>query len=330
MKLFFKKVSPFLILNLIGLIVIIILVVKDRENISSLITRDKSEDFTFTSPILDCENAYQSEDTIVGYKEIHKEAENLSEKYSISNFSIYFRDLNNGPWVGINEKALFSPASLMKTPILIAFLKNAERNPQLLEKKVVATDEYFDYALKQNFEVKTKIEKGGSYTLEQLLTNMIAESDNIATLMLSKYVVQSDYNNLLEAVGLEVQDGGEDVDVRVKDFAGFFRVLYNASYLNREYSEFALSILSKSTFKLGIVDGLPREIQVAHKYGERSIEQKQDGVTIIKERQLHDCGIVYSEKNPYILCVMTRGKDFEKQESFISEISKFVYNEVSG
>ncbi len=31
-----------------------------------------------------------------------------------SHISVYFRDLNNGPWFGINEKEEFSPASLLK------------------------------------------------------------------------------------------------------------------------------------------------------------------------------------------------------------------------
>lgn len=325
-----KTTIIFLALNvLIGVIVIVILIKNSDRYFIKNILRDDSEIFFYTSPILDCEDISQGGTSVVSYEQFNKTAEQLSKKYQISNFSIYFRDLNNGPWVGINEKEFFSPASLMKTPILMSFLKQVERNPELIKKEAVATEEYFDYSIKQNFDLKTSIVKGQKYTLEEIARLMITESDNVATLMLSKYVDQDDYNNLLRAVGLVVEEKGKDVDVQVKDFAGFFRILYNSSYLNRNSSEDALKLFSQSTFASGIVAGVPKGTVVAHKYGERSLEQKQDGVIVTKEKQLHDCGIVYAKTSPYILCVMTRGKDFAKQESFISEVSKFVYNQVS-
>ncbi len=326
-----KKVLPFLIVNgLIGIAVIgVVAFGRSKPLASNIIKRDSSKEFTFTSPILDCENVNQGEAGVLLYKDVKENAESFAKKYSISSYSIYFRDLNNGPWIGINEKEVFSPASLMKTPILISFLKQVERTPELIKKQVVATDEYFDYSIQQNFDMKTKIIKGNTYTLEQVAALMISESDNVATLMLSKYVDQDDFDSLLKAIGVSIEEKGQDADIRVKDFAGFFRILYNASYLNRQSSEAALRLLSQSTFTSGIVAGVPKGIVVAHKYGERSVEQKQDGSTLVKEKQLHDCGIVYSEPNPYILCVMTRGKDFQQQENFISDISRFIFKQFS-
>jgi hypothetical protein len=61
-------------------------------------------------------------------------------------------------------------------------------------------------------------------------------------------------------------------------------------------------------------------IPVAHKFGERT--GFAGGV-----KQLHDCGIVYYPKNPYLLCIMTRGTDFTKLESTIAAVSKMVYQE---
>jgi hypothetical protein len=59
---------------------------------------------------------------------------------------------------------------------------------------------------------------------------------------------------------------------------------------------------------------------VAHKFGERIMGDSF---------QLHDCGIVYYPDNPYLLCVMTKGHDFYKQQTAIQIISKFIYNKIS-
>jgi hypothetical protein len=47
-----------------------------------------------------------------------------------------------------------------------------------------------------------------------------------------------------------------------------------------------------------------------------------------EEVQLHDCGIVYYPKRPYILCVMTRGEKMDVLPKVIKEISTEVYRNV--
>ena len=69
---------------------------------------------------------------------------------------------------------------------------------------------------------------------------------------------------------------------------------------------------------------MPSDIQIAHKFGERGIAR----VGKPEQKQLHDCGIVYYPKRPYLLCVMTRGEDFDKQARIIQDISKIVYTKV--
>lgn len=39
--------------------------------------------------------------------------------------SVYYRDLIDGPWFGIHEDAPYNPASLMKLPVMIAWLRRA-------------------------------------------------------------------------------------------------------------------------------------------------------------------------------------------------------------
>jgi beta-lactamase class A len=71
-----------------------------------------------------------------------------------------------------------------------------------------------------------------------------------------------------------------------------------------------------------LVAGVPAGIPVAHKFGETG--------QVGGERQLHDCGIVYYPNSPYILCIMTRGNNFEELPNIIKQISSEVYKHVDG
>jgi hypothetical protein len=62
-------------------------------------------------------------------------------------------------------------------------------------------------------------------------------------------------------------------------------------------------------------------VPVAHKFAERS--DPQTG-----EKQLHDCGIVYYPRHPYLLCVMTKGPGFEGLAGVVARVSRMVYSEV--
>lgn len=318
-----KKNILFLILNTIGIVVIVVVIIlttKTKNN--GIITRDSGDGFVFTSPILDYEESSQRGTTILSYKKVQDTVGDLENKYSITDASVYYRDLGNGQWIGINEKNFFSPASLMKTPLLIAFLKNVEQDPGLLEKKVIASKNYFESTVEQDILPKNALLEGEIYTLKYVAERMIQSSDNTAALMVYEQTKNSSVEDVFRSVGVEFDKEQGDAIIRVKDFASFFRVLYNASYLGREMSEFALSTLTKTDFTEGIVSGVPKGIVVAHKFGERILKNQYgepvDGI------QLHDCGIVYGE-NPYILCIMTKGQDFQKQTNFIAEVSKFFY-----
>ena len=81
-----------------------------------------------------------------------------------------------------------------------------------------------------------------------------------------------------------------------------------------------MEILSKTTFKEGIVAGVPEGTVVAHKFGQfLSTTNTADGV------ELHDCGIIYYPDYPYLLCVMTKGNSLDELKNVIKGISKITY-----
>ena len=239
--------------------------------------------------------------------------------------AVYFRDLHNGPSFGINDREKFIPASLLKVPVLMAYLKTAEENSILLTHKLVYKG-IDDRSLTQMIVNENVMEIGKSYTVDELLFRMIAHSDNDALFLLWDYlrVLNPQYSIIEETyASLGMINPGENISLEsltVKSYAGIFRMLYNASYLSNEYSEKALHYLSHIDYVNGLRNGIPADIHVAHKFGERYFDSG--------EVQLHDCGIVYYPENPYLLCVMTKGTDFDDLAFVISTISRKVYEEV--
>lgn len=279
--------------------------------------KSPNKTYTYINPLLDCAD---SEIDSLRYGNLTDEIENEIEKNvkegNIGEASIYFRDLNNGPWFGYNEKEEFSPASLMKVPLLIAYLKMSEYDHDLLNKSINSGE--LDNLISQNIIPAKSIQSNKAYTIRELLDYMIRYSDNLATTVLIQNINPVILDDIYSDLSLKIPSWGNTENyMTVQDYSSFFRILYNASYLNRENSELALEILSESVFNDGLVAGLPKNTSIAHKFGER---------VLTDSKQLHDCGIVYNEKGDYLICIMTRGQDFNKMKTFLQDISFLVYN----
>ena len=242
-----------------------------------------------------------------------------------SSVSVYFKNLTTGSWTGVNENVHYAPASLMKVPILLAVLKQAESNPDLLNKKI-----YYDGNTDMNgneyYKPQKTILPNHSYSVDDLLKYMIAYSDNNATVLLLSITPKIALTEIFTDLGLPIPDDNTTGAVDYlsdKLYSRLFRVLYNSTYLNEKYSEKALQILTTPDFDNGIVAKLPKDLKVANKFGERTIYNPNGSV---EYRELHDCGLVYLEKSPYLLCIMTKGNDFKKLETIIQDISKIIYD----
>lgn len=279
--------------------------------------------YKYINPLLECDNFQPSNlnSLIQLEKDIKTYINNSLTKGTSSHISVYFRSLNSGPWLGIDENYNYSPASLLKVPIMIAVLKKAEFEPGLLKRKVNYT-ELKDLEYTPNIK-DDLIKIGNSYTVEELIISMIKYSDNEAKELLIDVVGDENIIKTMNEIGISTNglDLSKDF-ISVKGYSSFFRLMYNATYLNREMSEKALEILSTTNFKTGLPAKLPQNVVVSHKFGER-------GYVDTNLKQLHDCGIVYVPGNPYLLCVMTKGDSFEELAPVIAEISEMVYKAVT-
>lgn len=242
---------------------------------------------------------------------------NEIKQNKILSMSVYVRDLNNGPWMGINDQEEFIGGSLLKVPILISYLKLADNDSSILEKEIEYKNKIEDNS--QYYSASKELEIGKKYKVSDLLEYMIKYSDNNAAYLLFINLDKNDFDATFEAIGFGDPDPNAPYQVNSVSYAGFFRVLYNVSYLSKKNSERALRMLSQTEFDRGINANLPKDIVVSHKFGIRS-----DGPI----NQLHDCGIVYYPKHPYLLCVMSKGGTFPDMAKGIADVSRFVYGEV--
>ncbi|MFM7217951.1 MAG: serine hydrolase [Bacteroidota bacterium] len=231
--------------------------------------------------------------------------------------SVYFRRLNTGDWFAIDGSNVYNPASMVKVAILLTVLKMAENDPKLLERRIFLEAHQEGYA--QNIS-SDPLETGKEYTVRKLLEQMITYSDNDATVLLQGMMDMPTFNQLFSTLKLEMPDFSKEYFIGVTDFSKIFRSLYNATYLNERYSEYALELLTRSTYSDGIVAGIGTRIPVAHKFGERVV-----GGTA----QLHEIGIVFQGEDPYLLGVMTSGSDLRELAGIIKSIAMRVHQNTS-
>jgi beta-lactamase class A len=276
--------------------------------------------YKFINPLYECNTGeeFGQEQLTKLQNTVHNYVDKLIESNSTIRASVYFRDLNNGPWFGINEKDQFAPSSLLKLPVMMAYYKLAESNPEVLNKEIKYTEDP-QGLIPQNFLPQNRLIKGNTYTVEELIEHMIIDSDNIAL----GYLMQDINNNLIDKVTLDLgiptaTDATPDNFMAVTDYSTLLRVLYYSTYLNKEYSEKSMRILSKTRFNDGLVKLLPKNIPIAHKFGERDISNNV--------YQLHDCGVVFYPNRPYLICIMTQGPNFNDLEDTIQQISRKVYD----
>lgn len=277
---------------------------------------------SLTNPLLECDLGEQAlSGTKIDFtSDLRHFIDDLKEEMDIEDISVYYRDLNNGPVFGINQEESFAPASLLKIPLLIAYLRWAEDDQSVLEERILF-ESPVDVGYQQEFAPALPLVPGTTYTARELLEQMIKYSDNQALMLLFNKIPQQYQEELYTLLGVDISLITDPMGrLTVKQYSIFFRILFNASFLSRKNSEYALQLLSDTSFVDGLRASVPESITIAHKFGERK--------TRMDLQQFHDCGIVYYPGHPYLLCVMTRGKDATTLIDAIRETSGFVYKEI--
>lgn len=283
----------------------------------------------FISPNLDCDRADDKSDILESLKKkLEISIDGFKKAGKAKRISVFVRDLNTSKFVGVNDSEAYYMASLLKTPLLIGGFKLAEVEPKILDQTLIYNG-VPDLYEEQIIGVSNRLKKGESYTIKDLMYRSVVYSDNTAAQILLDYYPEGFLDRIMQALGVQIlKPTGEVEDyVTARTYANIFRVLYNSSYLTREYSNQALEILTKTEFNDGITSKLPKDLKIAHKFAERTLVYDDNSVAI---EQIHECGLVYLKdfKDPYILCILTEGNSYKDLKYVLSEISLSIYNDM--
>jgi beta-lactamase class A len=278
--------------------------------------------YQYIHPLLYAEPKCESEELADCKNQITQIIDNNIANGKIISASVYVREFTQAQWISINPSELYSPGSLLKVPELMALYKMNEIQPGFLDKTVEYNDANKTKSNRViNFESKQHIKLGNKYTVRELIKYMIVYSDNDATMLLNELIDKSVFSKIFTDIGLkDIDYKASDYKMNVADYSIFLKELYNGSYLNFKNSEECLSLLSKTEFKDGIISGLPANCVVCHKFGE-------GGPT--SEPNFSEGAIVYCGRTPYIISIMTKGKDMKLLPAVSAEISKKVYQVMS-
>ena len=263
------------------------------------------------------------------YTQLYKQVSSYiagQQNVGLAAASVSFRDINNSDGFNVNPSTLYDPASLTKIPLAMAYYSLAEQQPSVLSQSV-------NYSGTPDLDANEQVESPvqlvpGNYTVEQLIEHLIRYSDNNAEQLLADQLAAIGQLPVLSTLfaDLGVKSSPDNPDyATAQSYSLFLRVLYNATYLDRDYSEKLLQLLSQSDFSKGIEAGVPNGILIAQKFGDARIPNAQ-GQQVGAE--LQDCGIIYYPDHPYVLCVMTKGANISVLESTISNISQIVYQDI--
>ena len=120
---------------------------------------------------------------------------------TVSKASLYFKNLTSGDVIKINTEELYSPGSLMKVPVMMALLAEAEKKPDLLKTKV-EFKHHFNTQLNQTITGET-LKPNQYYSIADLLYYLIAFSDNDADILLGQQLNFKDLENIFESINLK-------------------------------------------------------------------------------------------------------------------------------
>ncbi len=288
--------------------------IESKNNCDIQLLRDKS--YKYIAPLLMIETAEEDpmftdlKSTINNYFSQEKSSGSLTSA------SVYVRDFEKGKWFAINPDEKYSPGSVMKIMTLITFLKESERDPSLLNKEIKFSKHISE--LPTQSIVVEELQEGKYYSVKELLTRMITDSNNDATALLNSMMDFSTYFTILKGINLDLPSIYQaDYPLTAVQTSRLLRLIYNSGVLSTDNSEYAMTLLSKSKFHDGIENSLPKGVDIAHKFGEKFTPSEQ---------QLHETAIIYCNNKPYLLTVMTKGTKQDELKHVLSKVSSQVWD----
>jgi beta-lactamase class A len=270
----------------------------------------------FSNPSASAQNAAPSEKQSVLWTKLENSIAEVDRNLD-GVMGVAIVDLTDGRKFSLHADDVFPQASSIKICVLAELYRQAQQG------KLKLTDLYTVNSadLVQDSDIMGGLTPGVTkITLRDLATMMVAVSDNSATNVLIDRVGMENVNAFLQSQGLKetklrrkmmdlkaASEGRENVS-SPNEMARLLEALYRGQILNKEMTEDFFKMLSTHKDSW-IPRNLPDDLKIANKPG------ALEGVR-------NDSGVIFVEKRPYILCVMTTYLHRERDgEEAISNVS---------
>lgn len=254
-------------------------------------------------------------DVLINFYPLRTELREAVEPYG-DDFGFYFEYLPTGTSISVNSNDEFYAASLFKVPVVMAYYHGKERKRMTDDPEVEIKQEHLD----KEFGDLWKKGAGTKMKASELVRLSLVESDNTAIKALLPIIEQQDFVPVYNGLDIDLHADNNGALISARTYASILKALHYSSVLNKEDSEEILQMLSETPFKDKIVAGVPENINVAHKIGDFSAGETDQGY--------RDCGIVYEPRRPYILCMFSKSDEATARER-MKMVSSKVYKYVS-
>ncbi len=243
---------------------------------------------------------------------------NLQQQYPTIHSAIYVWDYSDNNYVDINADEIFSAASIIKLPVLVALFKNIEYGQTSIYDEMTLTD-LFRAEGSGSLQYKAENSK---YSIDTLARLMITNSDNSATNMLmTKIGGMPSVNRQIKDWGLAntyVNNWLPDMEgtnyITARDMGRLLYNLDNPKFLTGSSREKIFSYMSHVKNDRLIPAGLGAGADFMHKTGDIG-------------KMLGDAGIVYAPNGKKYIVVILANRPYNsvKGKEFIVEASDMIY-----
>ncbi len=221
-----------------------------------------------------------------------------------NNISVYVENLRNGAYMGIDERAGFTPASLSKIPLAILIMKKVEAGQLKLDTPLEIQESDKRDTFGTLYQTKEK-----TLPLDIVLEKLLRESDNTALNVLLHYVSSEDIDFIQDYYGLDIrldfpeyEQQNRSHTISAKSLSSLFLSLYYSTVLEARSSSYLLSLMQDTAFDVEELAQLPENVKISHKFGQYELND-----TVL----FHDCGIMYIDEGRFFYCIMTKGENMD-------------------
>lgn len=249
--------------------------------------------------------------------------EELLQKLNLDKMkcSFYIKNLKEGDIFKYNEDVKVPSASIIKIPIMAEILRQVKEGKLNLKQRIKVSHD-----IKVPFSILTLMDDENTYSLKDIITLMIIQSDNTATNVLIDLAGMDNVNKFIKSCGLKntilqrkmmdstARQKGLENYTSARDMAVLLEMIYKGELVDNASCKVMVEIMKEQLDRAMMMLNIPDETVVAHKTGEL-------------ECLNHDVGIVYHKECDYIFAMLVwdaESNNLARNE--ISRASYIVYN----